>query len=118
MQAITDERTLWTDGMTGLRKMGFTVYPKEHVAYFGRIYTKAMLDVNAEVTHDRKTGVWKIEFCYGYGKGDFKVRMTKKIERIGLKTLMDDWLDAWREFSEKYSAQIQIIKNIFFKIED
>jgi hypothetical protein len=115
---IQDETTLWTEGMKALRELGFTVYPKEHVAYFGRFYVRRMFHVDAEVTHSRETGMWKIEFDYDYGQDAFKVSMTKTINRRGLKTLMDDWRETYKEFQKKYAAELKIIHNIFSSNND
>ena len=108
----------WTSGAKSLRNIGFTVYPKAHKAFIGRMYHGGLYEASIEVTHDRQTGKWEFEFHSFLGKRDFSIEKTKKIVKCGVYEVQSDFDKFKQEFADEYSAQIKIIRNIFIGAQD
>ena len=105
----------WTSGMKRLRKLGFTIYSKDHVAYIGQMWTRgAILTIGSiECRHDKEEDRWTIEFELSYGNNQWTVEKREKTTACGVSDIDDRWNDFKRHFKEDHEAQIKIINNIF-----
>ncbi len=107
----------WTSGMQRLRKLGFTVYPKEHIAFIGQLVQKGSIVIigSIEVNYDKDSDRWAIEFETSYGHNQWEVENTEKMTACGVSDIQERWHDFRRHFYAEHEAQIKIINNIFLK---
>lgn len=107
----------WTAGVKHLKEYGFTVYPKDRTAYFGRYYHGMKQHVSIEVLYNKEQK-WDVDFEMSLGKGAFEVVKRRKFTSCSISNWNDEWRQFIREFANEYAPQIQIIRNIFFNTEE